>query len=309
MATVSDARRARYRQEVLDNAVNSGKTTTKMAYYKLLPGTFRLRVLPGLDPASADKDFYCKGMAHYFVNPNNPKIPVTCPRSKNPATYCPVCDEEQKLRKSANKADNLTAEKIRGKTRYYLGVLVREGEDRGKVMVYSAPKAVYMKLLTYLEDAEYGDITHPIEGYDIKITRTGTGKDTRYDLITAPKPEPISEDPAEVEQILTSQPELWRFREAPSVDEIKKFMNGEITRFTTGGFAVKADTGFSFPDEAEAVPDSDGVPTVSLGETHDSNEPSGPDSSAADGEADVPPIVKAAKKKFSNLDKIKEELK
>lgn len=304
MATVSDARRARYRQEVLDNAIHSNKTLTKIAYYKLQPGTFRLRVLPGQDPASADKDFYCKGIAHYFVNPNNPKIPVTCPRSKIPAAYCPVCEEEQNLRKSPNKADNLTAEKIRGKTRYYLGVLVREGDDAGKVMVYSAPKAVYMKILTYLEDAEYGDITHPTEGYDLKITRTGTGKDTRYEVITAPKPSPISEDPEEVDQILASQPELWRFREAPEAEEIKKFMNGEVTRFTSGGFAVK-DTGFSFPDE-EAVDVTDAIPqtTVDLAEKLQAVDPE-----AVMSEPSEPPIVKAAKKKFSNLDKIKEELK
>jgi hypothetical protein len=308
MAQVSDARRARYRQEVLDNATSKFNTTQKMAYYKLVPGTWRLRILPGLDPASADKDFFCKGIAHYFVSPTNPKIPVICPKSKNPKAFCPVCEQVQTLSKSANKADNLTADKLRGKARYYMGVFVREGEDAGKVMVYSAPKVVYMKVLTYLEDTEYGDITHPTEGYDLKISRTGTGKDTRYDVTASPKVSPISDDPAEIEQVLANQPELWRFREAPSSDEIEKFMAGEISRFTTGGFATKS-TEFPDTEEKDPVPfeptsveDLAEVSPMLAEAKQDAEE----DKERA--EANVPPIVKKAKR-FANLDKIKEELK
>lgn len=305
MAQVSDARRARYRQEVLDSA-SSKFTTQKMLYFKLPTGTTRIRVLPGIDPASADKDFYCRGIAHYNVNPNSPKVPVICPKSKNPKAFCPVCEQQQTLRKSSNKADNIAADRIRGQARYYLGIVPREGEDAGKVMVYSAPKVVYLKILSYIEDNEYGDITHPTEGYDIKITRTGMGKETRYDINASPKSNAVSEDPEEVKQMLEGQPELWRFREAPSSDEIEKFMAGEISRFTTGGFATKT---IDLPDSP--LPSEEAEEPVPFENPVDKTQTPKVDSGKDDVEEtkeNILPIVKKAKR-FANLDKIKEELK
>ena len=75
-------------------------------------------------------------------------------------------------------------------------------------------------------------------------------------------------------------------------------MNGEITRFTTGGFAVKSDMGTAFPDEVVETSD------VVVEKPEDDEE-----AAVTAPESSEPPIVKAAKKKFSNLDKIKEELK
>lgn len=290
MAQLSDARRARYRQEI-EASEPKFNNTPRFSYFKLPVGVTKVRVLPGIDPSSPDKDFFCKAGSHYYANPNNQKIPVTCPRIKNPKSNCPVCDKVHELQKSANKADNGEAEKLKVKIKYVMALIPREGEDAGKVLIYSAPKAIYSKLLSMMEDPDFGDITDPYDGMDVKFSRTGTGKDTRYDVLPSPRHSALSENSKEVEELLANQPELWRFREAPSVDEIEKFMNGEISRFTTGGFALKTQT-----DIVEVpVPVAVSAP-VTLVEEEDTEE------------EEPEPVKPVKKSKFSNLDKIRQEL-
>ena len=279
MAQLTDARRARYRQE-LESSESS--TFIKMQLFKLPEGSTRIRVLPGIDPGSVDKDFFCKSIVHYNISPNNPKIPVISPKSKNPNARCPMYNKVQELKSSTSPADNAEATKLRGQTRYYLGVIPREGEDAGKIMVYPAPKAIFTKILTLMEDPEYGDVTSPTEGRELKFIRTGKGKDTRYDVMASPKVTPITHDEEELAQILENQPELWRYREAPDYDEIVKFMDGEITQFTTGGFAAKKlSVSSGAQEKEEEEEDEDFV---------------------------APPPVPKVAKKFSNIDKIKKEL-
>lgn len=284
MAQLSDARRTRYRQELESSETSS---FIKIPLFKLPEGSTRVRVLPGIDPGSVDKDFYCKSIVHYNVSPSNPKIPVISPRSKNPNAFCPLNEKIKELKNSSSPADNAEAMKLRGLTRYYLGVIPREGEDAGKIMVYPAPKAIFTKILTLMEDPEYGDITSPTEGRDLKFIRTGKGKDTRYDITASPRTTAITSDPEELAQILENQPELWRYREAPSAEEITQFMDGEITSFTTGGFASKKAGATPLVDKA-LVEDDEPAPKK-----------------AEEKEEFVAP---KKSKKFSNIDKIRQEL-
>lgn len=289
MATLNDERRARYRHE-LETAETPLRGQNKMAFFKLAAGTTKVRILPGIDPSSPDKDFYCKAGTHYWVNPSNPKIPVPCSKTKNPKATCVICDKVAELKSSSNKADNLEAEKLRVRVRYYVGVVPREGEDAGKVMVYPAPKAIYTKILSLMEDPEYGDITNSTEGFDLNMTRTGSGMETKYDGYPVRNPSPISQDLEELANILSRQPELWRFREAPVQEEVTKFMEGSLDRFTTGGFAVKT----AAPVEV----------------THEMKVEDGLDPDA-EPEVEAEPVVsEPAKKtkKFSNIDSVREAL-
>ena len=125
MAQLNDERRARYRQE-LSAAESPMRGQNKMAFFKLAPGQTKVRILPGIDPSSPDKDFYCKAGTHYWANASNPKLPVPCSKTKNPKATCVICDKVAELNASTNKADNLEAEKLRPRVRYYVGLLPRE---------------------------------------------------------------------------------------------------------------------------------------------------------------------------------------
>jgi len=298
MAQLTDERRARYRHE-LESSETPMRGQNKIAYLKLSAGKTKVRVLPGLDPSSPDKDFYCKAGTHYWANPNNPKLPVPCAKTKNPRSTCVICTRVDELKNSSNKADNAEAEKLRVRVRYYMGLILREGEDAGKVMVYAAPKAIYTKILSYMEDPEYGDVTSPTEGYDITLHRSGTGKETKYEAVASRISTPISENAEEIAAVLEAQPELWRFREAPIQEEVKKFMAGELDRFTTGGFAIK----------------TVGIQDINTGETTKMVVPSSvgmgldPDLAVEPETEEVEePAPSQKTRKFSNLDKVRAEL-
>jgi hypothetical protein len=291
MAQLTDERRARYRQE-LDAAETPLRGQNKMAFFKLAPGQAKVRILPGIDPSTADKDFFCKAGTHYWANASNPKLPVPCSRTKNPKATCVICDKVAQLKASTSKADNLEAEKLRPRTRYYVGLLPREGEGAGKVHVYPAPKAIYTKILSYMEDPQYGDITDPMDGCDLTLIRSGSGMETKYDAIAARISTPISDKAEETKEVLAAQPELWRFREAPVQEEVEKFMNGSLDRFTTGGFAVKQVAAIDNPvlleKATEIVDNADELPETEV-------------------EAEAPVAAKKTKK-FSNLDSVREAL-
>lgn len=311
MAQLTDERRARYRHELAASETPM-RGQNKIAYFKLSPGQTRVRVLPGIDPSSPDKDFYCKAGTHYWANPNNPKLPVPCSKTKNPRATCVICDKVNELKNSTDKADNAVAEKLRVRVRYYMGVVPREGEDAGKVMVYPAPKQIYTKILSLMEDPEWGDITSPTDGVDLNFIRSGTGKDTKYDATPTRMNSALSEDPEEVAHFLSTQPELWRFREAPAQDEVEKFMAGELDRFTTGGFAIKQET----PADPFQVTTSGTAAVIAVKNTDPDVNPVDTDDAPLgmgldpDLEVEEPKPVRqpAQKKKFSNLDKVRAEL-
>jgi len=293
MAKIDEARRARYRQEVENSSSNS---FVKIPYFKFETSA-KVRVLPGIDPSRPEGDFYVKQLAHYKLNPNLPNIPVVCPKTKNPKAKCPGCNKHAELKSSTNPADKAAAEQIRAKARYPMCVVPRTGPDAGKVMVYTAPKSIVDKILGLIDNPEYDDVNNAMEGTDLTFTKTGKGMDTEYDVIASRRSTPISEDEDEVADLLSNQFELWRFQEAPTADEIEAFMNGELQRFTTGGFATMNAAATAKPVQQDTEPEEAPVPVI-LKKKVTSPAPVDED------EDDVP----APPKKKSNLAAIRKQL-
>ncbi len=65
--------------------------------------------------------------------------------------------------------DRETAKTLSAKRRTYAAVVVRGEEDKG-VQLWGFGVKVYQQLLNIFMDADYGDITDPDKGHDIKIT-------------------------------------------------------------------------------------------------------------------------------------------
>lgn len=109
----------------------------------------------------------------------------------SPATFdepCPFMEKYQELKSSKDDDDKNLAKALVPRRKYILGGIVYaddkgqkvdyEGKDKG-VMV---PRSIYQDVIDlYLDEDEAGDMTDPKTGYDIKITRSGSGKlDTTY---------------------------------------------------------------------------------------------------------------------------------
>ena len=108
----------------------------------------------------------------------------------SPATFdepCPFMEKYQELKNSKDPDDQELA-KMLVPRKYVVGGIVYsdekgtkvdyEGKDKGVLI----PRSVYQDIIDlYLDEDEAGDMTDPRTGYDIKIIRSGSGKnDTTY---------------------------------------------------------------------------------------------------------------------------------
>lgn len=66
--------------------------------------------------------------------------------------------------------------------------------DESKVQIYQGGATIYNALNDLIQDSDWGD---PKE-YDVKVSRNGVGKETKYALVASPKSLPL---PEEIEDI------------------------------------------------------------------------------------------------------------
>ena len=83
----------------------------------------------------------------------------------------PIQELINKLRDDGSKESYDLAKKLYPKMRSYAPVVVRGDEDKG-VRLWAFGKTVYQSLLNIMLDEDYGDITDPLEGRDVKVICT-----------------------------------------------------------------------------------------------------------------------------------------
>lgn len=81
----------------------------------------------------------------------------------------PIQELITKLRDDGSKESYELAKKLYPKMRTYAPVVVRGEEDRG-VRLWAFGKMVYQSILNLMLDEDYGDITDPTSGRDIKVS-------------------------------------------------------------------------------------------------------------------------------------------
>lgn len=112
--------------------------------------------------------------------------------------------------------------------RTYVPVIVRGQEDEG-VRFWAFGKTIFKELLEFIDDEDYGDITHPKTGRDIKVTFTPKEKtenktfpETKIRM--AAKTSPISTDAAYLKKVLEDQPSIYDAYTAPTYEELQTFL-------------------------------------------------------------------------------------
>jgi hypothetical protein len=80
----------------------------------------------------------------------------------------PIQELITKLREEGSKESYELAKKLYPKMRTYAPVIVRGEEDKG-VQIWGFGKMVYQALLGLMLDEDYGDITDPTSGRDVKV--------------------------------------------------------------------------------------------------------------------------------------------
>lgn len=186
------------------------------AFLKLTPGQHKLRFLP--PPVGKRSPF--KKVNQHFFEVNGEKVVFVCPRYeiKKP---CPGCQQVAELSATGNTADRELAKQYRAQERYFANVIDRAAPEKG-VQVFQVPWNVHQVLIALAKDVDAGgDFTHPESGFDILITRTGTGKnDTRYTVFPAKKSSPLLPNAEEMNALIEGQPDLDALSRIQSYEEI-----------------------------------------------------------------------------------------
>lgn len=144
-------------------------------------GTTRVRILPIMEEELAYE------VTHFYLNEKLKGI-------YSAATFdeaCPAMEAYQDLKSSKDDEDLELAKKLSPKKAYLIPVLVYE-DDKGKTInkdnsgkLMKISNGVYQTIIDlYLDEDEWGDMTDAKQGYDIKIIRSGKGKnDTEYSVV------------------------------------------------------------------------------------------------------------------------------
>lgn len=164
----------------------------------LKEGTTRLRILP------IDDEELAYEVTHFYLNAKLKGI-------FSAATFdedCPAMEAYQDLKASKDDDELELAKRISPKKAYVIPAIIYADEkgktvdkdksgDKGKLT--KIPTGVYQSIIDlYLDEDEWGDMTDPKKGYDLKIIRTGKSQnDTEYSVVAC-KNTPIPKEYAKV---------------------------------------------------------------------------------------------------------------
>lgn len=198
----------------------SSKTKINDVLWKPTEGDSLIRVVPlAENPENCFKEAYF----HYLGGKT-----YLSPLTFNEAD--PIEEFAQQLRAGGNlsKDEWNETKKFIPKLRTFAPIVIRGKESDG-VRFWGFGKTVYQELLSFIADEEYGDITHPKTGRDIKVSFIpGEKSDTKFPktkIRVSLKQTPITDDPNLMEKILNVQPNLFDFYDKLSYNELKQVLD------------------------------------------------------------------------------------
>jgi len=138
----------------------------------------------------------------------------------------PVQELINKLRDEGTKESYEMAKKLYPKMRVYAAVIVRGEEDKG-VQLWGFGKLVYQKLLGIMVDEDYGDITDPKTGRDIKVvcTKPPGQQWAKTEILPRGRSTKLTDDSNQAKTWMTSMPDTGNIFKTKSYDELSKIIN------------------------------------------------------------------------------------
>lgn len=199
------------------NALNN-KGGGKTQYFSPKEGqTYNVRILPD----SVEGDPFKERWFHYEIT----KSGILCPK-KNFGHECPICDFAKKLYAEKTEDSAKLAKKFNARQRFFSAVVVR-GEEKDGVKVWSYGKNVYQDLLGLVTNEEYGDITDPQSGTDLKVTALkAAGQQFAIPKVTpARSTSKLCKDPDECAELMESVPDFTELHKEPTLKEVSQALD------------------------------------------------------------------------------------
>ena len=138
----------------------------------------------------------------------------------------PIQELITSLRDEGSKESYELAKKLYPKMRCYAPVIVRGEEDKG-VRLWAFGKQIYQTLLNFMLDEDYGDITDPTDGRDIRVVCTKTPGRMWATTEVRPrgKDSPLSEDQSKAKNWLDNIPDTNDLYDLKSYQELENIVN------------------------------------------------------------------------------------
>lgn len=192
-------------------------------FLKLKKGRNVVRVLP--PPVGKRKP--SRATFQHFIEFPGVNRSFICARleAKKP---CKICQKADELKKSSNKQDQKIAESLFARRSILYNVIDRNDEEKGP-QVMRVGKTIHEQLVELRTDEDAGgDFSHPIEGYDVTIVKTGEGKNgTKYKVLPHKHTSQLSEDDDTMQQWIDMQADLDKFCTPPDQEEIEEILENE----------------------------------------------------------------------------------
>jgi hypothetical protein len=219
--------------------------------FKFPEGSTVLRIVP---PPPGRKSPWVETYQHFIPVPGQEKPMVfNCPRKLDQGRKCPACERAFELYKSGNAMDKEAAKRFWPKQKFYLPVIIRakKGEDiDNTIRIIAVGRQICGQIVEIRkgypdpEDPETmvlpRDVTHPIEGWDLVVKRTGTSQqDTKYTVRVKKNGQvplfykvgddgSIKADYTAINETLSNPVNLDAQIELPTDERIKKLMIGDV---------------------------------------------------------------------------------
>lgn len=174
---------------------------------------------------------------HYGISSND-KDRVYCPK----AMYnlpCPICETVEELKKSKVKDDLELAQKMRLQYRFQYLAIEKTNEAKAKEgpKFWEISRTPHNKIIGIFQDTDYGDISDPEEGYDLKVTRVAfkMNEQDQYKILPAKKASPLlSLEDGDVDWdtmfgYLETLPNLSDDVSVFTYDELADLLEGKVT--------------------------------------------------------------------------------
>jgi len=209
--TKDSLEKLRKRLSTIDTGFGSG-------FYGPKEGRNRIRILPPV----GDMEYFFQPVGRHYMPPDGKKV-VYCPNFTSDGILpCPVCELVSDLKAAGEKK---MADELRIRRSFWMNVVNRDDEKAG-VAIYTPGIIVFSELSSLITDPDYGDITDVLNGYDIIIEKSGSGRDTEYHVKPRPKIEPLTEDEDLLEKWLESAKDLTYVEASDDPDEDKELSKG-----------------------------------------------------------------------------------
>lgn len=230
----------------------NGKGDGKKNFWRPEDGESNIRIV-----STKDGDPFKEKFFHYGVGGQS----FLCPK-RNFGDDCPVCNFANKLWNEGTEDSKKQAKDLFAKQRFFSPVLVR-GEEAEGIRVWGYGKMAYEKLLTIVLDPDYGDITDPETGNDLKLMygKLPGASFPRTDIRPRPRKTVLCDDAVggdeRCAELLETIPNFEEIFERKTTEEVQsildQFMVGDSGNSEVEKFGGNTTTDAGSTDTVEAA--------------------------------------------------------